>query len=90
MRWIVVAVALLGLAGCDLDKQDDARCQSYGLSIGDDGYAQCRLSIQQQRDAAMQNAIAIMGAESAILAAQHPPPPRPVTCMAFGNMMTCQ
>jgi len=33
------------------DNSDDATCRSYGLEFGSQGYAQCRMQIQAQRNA---------------------------------------
>lgn len=59
------------------DASDDARCRSFGLQFGTQGYAQCRMNIDNQRAANTR----------AVLNAQQPMPPRP-SLPATTNCMT--
>ena len=64
MRFAVVLVAGLSLAGCagspvgdamagpeKLAARDDATCQSYGARPGTDAYVACRMNVANQRQA---------------------------------------
>jgi hypothetical protein len=55
-RQLVVSVCLIAsLAACQttnqLAQQDDLKCTSFGLKPGTQGYAQCRLSMNQDHSA---------------------------------------
>lgn len=54
MRIVVVAAALLAMAGCkstaERAAEDDGYCQSLGAPVGSPPYVQCRLVQQQRRD----------------------------------------
>jgi len=63
--WIVLALCLLQ-AGCaeyyagqaaQASMADDARCLSYGAKPGSDAYVQCRMNLDNQRDANRRAAI---------------------------------
>lgn len=58
-RVLAFAIVCLTLGGCAsmsaaqlqrLATQDDATCKSYGLSVGTNAYAQCRMTIGQNRE----------------------------------------
>lgn len=112
MRRGLVGLACIGalaLAGCatseELASRDDAACTSYGYRVGTDGYANCRLSMDQQRQArrqaALMNMSASMQQQAAIAqanAAAYRPQPIQLpqhtntntTCMGLGsNMVSC-
>ena len=50
---ILVVLAFLTLTGCQtvehLAARDDGACKSYGFQFGTDGYAACRMRLQEQR-----------------------------------------
>ncbi|WP_293678343.1 hypothetical protein [uncultured Phenylobacterium sp.] len=55
MRYVGILLGM-ALAGCassptaeEIAASDDYRCQDYGYSRGTEGYAQCRMQIDQQR-----------------------------------------
>lgn len=64
-----VLLGLLLLSGCisreEIDANDDARCSSYGLKYGTPEYAQCRMGVDQQRQAAIAQVGANIQAQTA-------------------------
>lgn len=68
MRIMAVFIGFFVLSGCAQMEEirqnglamqaegDDARCSSYGLRYGTAEYAQCRMSVDQQRTAAISQA----------------------------------
>ena len=58
-RLAIYAVLAIVLAGCQttaqkqarLDTQDHQTCRGYGLQLGSEGYANCRLGVAQLRQA---------------------------------------
>jgi hypothetical protein len=101
----VVAVIAAGslLTGCvdygyqrdvAIQQTDDARCQSYGLKFGTPEYAQCRQSLEGQRQAA---ALAVLRAfRTNQSAGQVPiitrpaPAPSQASCVTAGVYTSCQ
>jgi hypothetical protein len=54
--WIACIAIATTLAGCvsaaQLAAGDDSKCKSYGFTLGSPGYAQCRMSLDVQRQQA--------------------------------------
>ncbi len=68
MRILIVLAASISLAGCaeyqaeqaaQIAASDDAQCASYGARPGTDAYIQCRMNLDNQRQA---NRRAVVGA----------------------------
>src|SRR4051794_8444368 len=54
MRLLLVALGALSLAGCVTDQElDHQACSNYGFKPGTNDYAQCRMSRDQNRQAAI-------------------------------------
>jgi hypothetical protein len=55
-RWLFLIAFALALEGCATTEQqlatDDQQCHSYGFVAGSQGYAQCRMSLDMQRQQA--------------------------------------
>jgi hypothetical protein len=68
---------------------DQNQCSNYGFAVGTDAYAQCRMTIDQQRRA---RSAAIAGAILSRPAPQpYTMPTNPsITCNTFGNTTTCR
>jgi hypothetical protein len=94
---VVVSILLVGSANAGLLRDlfgpnDDQRCQSYGFHHGSQGYAQCRMTLDLQRQQDHKNAIRELGdgVERAGTAFQTKPTP-PTTCnthYSHGNATT--
>ncbi len=103
MRGIISAVLFgVALAGCmsqqeqamRLAANDDAVCQSYGLTYGTPQYADCRMRVAEQRNAQQAatdaQLLALAGAMNANRApATLPPPPIQTNCQQLGNTVNC-
>lgn len=88
MRYLVVA-ALLVLSACEhVTVQDDRQCLSYGFVRGTDGYGQCRLALDQQRQNSMALGLAYLGAAQPIGPYTIANPT--VTCTQWQGMVTCR
>lgn len=48
----VAVLALVGLAACNHSAREAAKCSEYGFEPGTDGYANCRMQMEQGRKAA--------------------------------------
>jgi hypothetical protein len=79
--WIVIAAVLfagplLGCAPPNVEVQraaaDDLKCQGYGITVADPGYAQCRAAFAQQRAQQQQNALNALTLHGAYLPTQAP------------------
>jgi hypothetical protein len=87
MRPFVVVTVAAVLAACVFDEEraaavassDDSQCQSYGAQPGSDRYFQCRMMLNQQRQA---NDAAIVGAS---LNRPQPAPFVPSDALRFAN-----
>lgn len=58
MRYLALGLVAAALSGCasmsgptaeEIAAADDYKCQDYGYKRGTDGYAQCRMQMDQQR-----------------------------------------
>jgi hypothetical protein len=63
---VVISMLLAGSANAGLLRDlfgpnDDQRCQSYGFRPGSQGYAQCRMTLDIQRQQERKNAIREFG-----------------------------
>ncbi len=84
MRAFSCVVALIALMGCESQAQmetrlagrDAMKCQSYGFNPGTEGYANCRMRTEQNRQRLISDALSSMA-------------PRPVSCTSFGPTTTC-
>jgi expansin (peptidoglycan-binding protein) len=60
--WFFLIASAALLASCassaELAAADDSKCQSYGFALGSEGYAQCRMTMDTQRQQARASAIA--------------------------------
>jgi hypothetical protein len=56
-----LACVLLLLAACDHSANDGQRCVGYGYEPGTEGFAQCRMTVSENRRA--MGAVMIAGAE---------------------------
>jgi hypothetical protein len=65
-----------GAATAARQEADRTRCLNYGFQEGTDAYAQCRMTIDQQRQAI---------AAEMIARAPQPPMPSPLSLIAPGN-----
>lgn len=60
MRRLVILIAAFGTASCSTEPQipqaelDDAQCQSYGVKPGSIPYVQCRINLDNQHAADLQ------------------------------------
>jgi hypothetical protein len=108
MRRLVIALGLsacVALGGCvsqqELAARDDATCNSYGLQYGSPGYADCRMRIAENRQQALQAALAQINEnnrrqqeanaqalrdQQALLQASRPPPATTTTCTRTSNV----
>jgi len=80
--YLIACVLALGACSSDGEReammaaQDDSRCKSYGLHFGSDQYAQCRMTIDQQRTSL----------RAAYISAQ----PRQTRCETSDGEINCQ
>jgi hypothetical protein len=77
-----------------IQQTDDERCQSYGLKFGTPEYAQCRQSLEGQRQAA---ALAVLrafrtnqGAGQVPIITRPAPAPSQASCVTAGVYTSCQ
>ena len=84
---VVISMLLAGSANAGLLRDlfgpnDDQRCQSYGFRPGSQGYAQCRMTLDIQRQQERKNAIREFGnaMERAGAAMKTPPMTQHVIC----------
>ena len=62
---VLVVTAGLALVGCKtVEERHHAECIGYGFSKGTDGYATCRMTLDQNRKAAVDRMLADWAAES--------------------------
>jgi hypothetical protein len=97
MKFIAMMACAFALAGCASAEQlaaaDDHKCRDYGFVRGDQGYANCRMKMdadRQQRRTAAANAIGdgIQNAADAYgRAATMPPARQPMNCTATPDGM---
>jgi hypothetical protein len=78
-------VLAITLSGCvtggphspEVAAADDRECQSYGAKPGTDQYISCRVTKNQQHEAAMATVLAGSSASG------------PTTCQSYGSTTTC-
>ena len=103
----MLVLAILVLSGCGwaeaIERRnaeaDHNKCATYGLQVGMDDYANCRLTLEQMRQeralAAKARSAASANADRATRAIERASDAQPiispsVTCIDWGGMITCK
>lgn len=83
MLRLLAAFTLLALAGCgpttaELAAQDTAKCENYGFTPGSQGFASCRMHLDQHRQQMLLDALDSMTPQRVS-----------TTCTSFGATTSC-
>ena len=87
MKTLCVLLCATTLTAC-IPMRD--KCADYGFQFGSEGYANCRMQVDQQREENFQRTLDRLHATAAAdRAAQQQHIRRMTTCNTYGNRTTC-
>lgn len=95
---LILLVAVIALAGCKSQQQvlaertaeDDAKCKSYGMQFGTPQYADCRMKLDQAREArALQDYADQQRTLDNIQRSMAPKPMIQTTCNTYMGTTSC-